>query len=554
VTTSSSGWGESRHGAASGVVGSSPDPTDAVDLIDPEFSAADPGVSTTDDAIVTGLAATITPELKDRDLLFEPVVPPQNSSAPTSVDSVLAAPSIDDILDSADSIAPSSIADDPTSALATPAAGWIAPSGDPTSGANGESVDWLGPDGSVSAEMTSSEATGSLSTASAPFLFDTSEASVHDAADSVTETEPGGYDEARTTSDAPDDHHDDGVADGNDATTSTDAWGETDASLDHDNDSKDSTTPIALGDDDVDMSNAPSDTDDLSHVGDEDMATSADGHDATDHWGDDHADLKDDVDSAAAHEDSDDEPALDATQALAAGDLPEEPYTHDNTIPAVEEADATRVAPAMAALTSVVTTPKQSDDRSADPELQRVIRDQRADRARALGQVAPTPDVVVAPPKIMPPSTYKAWPSLILILFRLIVAGVVGLRVVQELGDLPGARQMWADTIIPSSYTVVATWAYLAIQATIVVLLVFGLGVRVAGALLLLVNAAVLALVTWGGGVSFLNDNVLGFTGEIHVILAAIGLLFTGVGGGGWGFDGVIERARIERKNIRRHG
>jgi len=198
-----------------------------------------------------------------------------------------------------------------------------------------------------------------------------------------------------------------------------------------------------------------------------------------------------------------------------------------------------------------------------DPATQQMLDNQRTARAEALGEVQMTPDVVVAPERLAPPTTYKLWPSLMLLLFRLVIAGVIGIRVAHEIGSLSATKAMWARTVIPEQWATVATWTYLVVECLIVVLLLFGLGTRIAGALMVLVFAAVLALLLWGVGnpfdvriadtyYQFAAQPFVSFYGEFQVIMVAAGLLFAGVGGGGIGIDGAIHRDRLERRNDRR--
>ena len=85
-------------------------------------------------------------------------------------------------------------------------------------------------------------------------------------------------------------------------------------------------------------------------------------------------------------------------------------------------------------------------------EAARVRREERAARDRQLGKVIAAPDDADEPlvTKFTTPSTYKGLPSLGVLLFRLVIAAVVGIRAWQHITHLSATRDMWAATIVPS--------------------------------------------------------------------------------------------------------
>ncbi|MDR2974033.1 MAG: DoxX family membrane protein [Propionibacteriaceae bacterium] len=180
--------------------------------------------------------------------------------------------------------------------------------------------------------------------------------------------------------------------------------------------------------------------------------------------------------------------------------------------------------------------------------VESVLDDHRAARARALGEVDPGADVVAAPAQFLPPSIYKRWPSFTLFIFRLVVAAVLGIRATQEWMNFEAIKGLWAGSILPQA-EIVAIVQFV-VEYLVAVLLLLGLGSRVAGVLLFVLNASVLCFVVWGAVNPFTNG-VVGFAGEYNVLMAAIGLLFAGIGGGGAAVDAVIHRARLERKNAK---
>ena len=82
----------------------------------------------------------------------------------------------------------------------------------------------------------------------------------------------------------------------------------------------------------------------------------------------------------------------------------------------------------------------------------------------------------------------------------------------------------------------------------VAVMLVLGLGTRIAGLLLLILAIAQLAFVQWGV-VSPFQPGAADFIGAVDVMLAGAGVLFATVGGGRIAFDGAIHTGHIGRKN-----
>jgi uncharacterized membrane protein YphA (DoxX/SURF4 family) len=173
----------------------------------------------------------------------------------------------------------------------------------------------------------------------------------------------------------------------------------------------------------------------------------------------------------------------------------------------------------------------------------------RSARARALGEIAVGPDVVTAPSVIGLPTTYNKFPSLVLLVLRLIVAALMGIRCFRDADALSATTRLWENTVLPSAE--ILAWVQIAAEGAIALLLLFGLGTRVVGLLLMILSVAWLTFVLWGA-VSPFHAGVPGFTGEFEILLVGVGFVFLGVGGGGWlSLDGFFHRARVERKNNR---
>jgi uncharacterized membrane protein YphA (DoxX/SURF4 family) len=181
-------------------------------------------------------------------------------------------------------------------------------------------------------------------------------------------------------------------------------------------------------------------------------------------------------------------------------------------------------------------------------EAARVRREERAARDRQLGKVIAAPDDADEPlvTKFTTPSTYKGLPSLGVLLFRLVIAAVVGIRAWQHITHLSATRDMWAATIAPRPGII--AWTQIGLEIAIAVMLVLGLGTRIAGLLLLILAIAQLAFVQWGV-VSPFQPGAADFIGAVDVMLAGAGVLFATVGGGRIAFDGAIHTGHILRKN-----
>ena len=181
-------------------------------------------------------------------------------------------------------------------------------------------------------------------------------------------------------------------------------------------------------------------------------------------------------------------------------------------------------------------------------EAARVRREERAARDRQLGKVIAAPDDADEPlvTKFQTPSHYKGLPSLGLLLFRLVIAAVVGIRAWQHITHLTATREMWAATVVPSPGII--AWTQIGIEIAITVMLVIGLGTRIAGLALLVLGIAQLVFIQWGV-VSPFQPGAADFIGVADVLLAGAGILLATIGGGRIAFDGAIHTGRIRRKN-----
>ncbi len=183
-------------------------------------------------------------------------------------------------------------------------------------------------------------------------------------------------------------------------------------------------------------------------------------------------------------------------------------------------------------------------------EFARLRREERAARDRQLGKVIAAPEDAAEPvaTRYPLPTTYKGLPSFGFLVFRLVVAAVVGIRAWQHVTHLSATRATWAATVMPRPD--IAAYAQIGLEIVIAVMLVIGLGTRIAGLLLLVLSVVSLAFVQWGA-VNPFQPGANDFIGVVDVLLAGAGLLFATTGGGRAAFDGAIHSDRIRRKNDR---
>jgi uncharacterized membrane protein YphA (DoxX/SURF4 family) len=167
-------------------------------------------------------------------------------------------------------------------------------------------------------------------------------------------------------------------------------------------------------------------------------------------------------------------------------------------------------------------------------------------RAKALGEVDRGADVVIAPATFAIPSTYRPWPSFVLVLIRFIVAAILILRATRQLQDLEHTAAIWKNSLLPAGDMLAI--ATIGAQYLIALLLIVGLAVRGAGVAMMALFVVILCFLVWGVSPLF-TDGDPGFLGLSEVLFVTLGLLFAGLGGGSLGIDGAVHRARLERKN-----
>lgn len=178
--------------------------------------------------------------------------------------------------------------------------------------------------------------------------------------------------------------------------------------------------------------------------------------------------------------------------------------------------------------------------------------DREAARARAEARRRPQPEPAVAAPVAAPAPqpapaaerrvvvrnrrhiTDRFDGAVAMFILRLVTAAIMGTWGVQMLMNLGATRDFFGKTMLPYPH-----WAALvtAVACVLIALaLIIGLLVRIAGLGVLLIAVGSLVFVTWAPFHLFAKGQN-GFVGEFEVALAAVGLLFLLIGGGGWGAD-----------------
>ncbi len=142
------------------------------------------------------------------------------------------------------------------------------------------------------------------------------------------------------------------------------------------------------------------------------------------------------------------------------------------------------------------------------------------------------------PEEARPPRTRHVvdrWDGAIgLLLLRLVVAAIFAVRGLQKVQHLDVTRAQFAQVGIPYADTM--AFAVGVCEVAIAVALIFGILVRVAGIGIAVIAIGALVYVKWRTGAVF-TDGQPGFAGELELLLAAVGLAFAGLGGGGWTVD-----------------
>lgn len=122
-----------------------------------------------------------------------------------------------------------------------------------------------------------------------------------------------------------------------------------------------------------------------------------------------------------------------------------------------------------------------------------------------------------------------------LLLLRLVVAAVVGVRGLQKIQHRDETVQMLRAVRLPAPD--VLGMLFGPVQVAMAVALVLGLAVRVVGAGVAASAVTALVLVNWSSGAVIFADGVPGFNGDLQLLLAGAGFALLGLGGGAVGLD-----------------
>lgn len=186
---------------------------------------------------------------------------------------------------------------------------------------------------------------------------------------------------------------------------------------------------------------------------------------------------------------------------------------------------------------------READEAEArERELQAQLDAERRARDERLGVVATSSENEVRDPATAyKVSTDRFFGSLGLFVLRLVTATILGVTGYQVLTNVDRTTEFLSQTAIPEPRLV--TWIVGFTLGTLALLLVIGLVQRAVGVVLLLLSIGSLVFIRWGAFSPFVEGRE-GFLGDKTLLLAAVGFVLIGVGGGLWGVDGAFRRAR----------
>ena len=242
----------------------------------------------------------------------------------------------------------------------------------------------------------------------------------------------------------------------------------------------------------------------------------------------------------AVDESSDREPAIEETQVIPAD---ESAVEETQVIPADESAvEETRVIPAdesTAEETQVIPS-QDAQPAAAGP----AVAGGAAAGGVAAGAAAADDDhadrdAASSKPAKPPRTTDRPLGALALFVLRLVTAGIFGVHGVQKLLDIPGTREFFGSFPLPQAelFGLITAAGELAVALG----LLLGLAVRIAGLGAMAITIGALILVHWTEWP--IAGSPAGFSGELELLLAAVGFVFFLLGGGRIGLD------RLFRKN-----
>lgn len=180
-------------------------------------------------------------------------------------------------------------------------------------------------------------------------------------------------------------------------------------------------------------------------------------------------------------------------------------------------------------------------ERAEEERIARELQAEREARASRLGMVATSEANATRDPRPLRRGV-GAFGSFGLFVLRLVTALILGVIGYQVLNSIDATSDYLAQQpLIPEPRLV--AWIVGFGLAAMAVLLVIGLAVRVVGFLLTAVAVASLVLLRWGQ-FSIFVENMEGFRGDHDLLLAAVGIALLSLGGGRFGIDGAVVKAR----------
>jgi putative oxidoreductase len=135
----------------------------------------------------------------------------------------------------------------------------------------------------------------------------------------------------------------------------------------------------------------------------------------------------------------------------------------------------------------------------------------------------------------------KFFGALGLFVLRLVTAAIMGVHGYQHLTDFHGTETFLTKVGIPDPH--IMAWVLGIGECLAALGLLFGALTRLAGLGVAAIAISALTFVRWGKVNPFVHGQP-GFTGELELLLAGVGVLFLLLGAGGWSIDGGIRRSR----------
>lgn len=188
-------------------------------------------------------------------------------------------------------------------------------------------------------------------------------------------------------------------------------------------------------------------------------------------------------------------------------------------------------------------------EREEEARLARELQAERDARNSRLGVVATSDANATREPTLVRRGVgpFGSFGLFVLRLVTALIVGVIGYQILTNISDT--ANYLANQPLIPEPRLV--AWILGFTFAVLAVMLVIGLGVRIVGFVLAAIAIAALALIRWGS-FSLFAENMEGFRGDHDLLLAAVGILFFSIGGGRFGVDGAISRARAVAREAKR--